>query len=403
MPEHKLQFRELFRLSLRTFKVKPIRAILTVAGMAAGIGAVLFLVSLGYGLQYILIGKLVTTEDSLITMEISYPSESDLVIKNEQLDELRKLPDIAEVSPVSEFPGEIKQEKGNGLLVDTRIVEEGYFRLSGMIPDIGEKISSASRGLVVSEQALVVSNLKVDKTTIGKPLSLKVFYQDNSGAVGEEASSTEALLIRGIIADETLPPLAIILPTSLSKAPPFFRKALVKAKDVDTLEKARDTLINKGFLVSARIDLVNQARKIMNAITIVLGVFGVTALIVSAIGMFNTMIVGFLERIYEVGILKSIGATDKDVRNLFLMESMMMGLFGGLGGVILGFVGGKILNALISFIAVKLGGKAFQLFITPTWFIFLVLGLSIVIGLLSGFWPARRAAKLSPKEAFVKR
>ena len=80
MSEHKLGFRELFKLSLRTFRVKPVRAILTVAGMSVGIGAVIFLVSLGYGLQYILIGKLVTTEDSLITMEISYPSESKLVI-----------------------------------------------------------------------------------------------------------------------------------------------------------------------------------------------------------------------------------------------------------------------------------------------------------------------------------
>lgn len=371
--------------------------------MAAGIGAVLFLVSLGYGLQYILIGKLVTTEDSLITMEVSYPSESNLAITREKLDELAKIPDVAEVSPVSEFPGEMKQEKGTGLLVDARIVEDGYFRLSGIVPDIGEKISATRRGLVVSQQALLASNIKADKETIGKPLALKVFYQDNSAVAGEEAVPTEPLLIRGILTDETIPPLAIILPGSLSKEPPFYRKALVKSSSVDTLEKTRDTLISKGFLVSARIDLVNQARKIMNAITIVLGVFGVTALIVSAIGMFNTMIVGFLERIYEVGILKSIGATDTDVRNLFLMESMMMGLFGGVGGVLLGFVSGKAVNIILSLIAVRLGGKAFELFITPGWFVLLVLGLSVAIGLASGFWPARRAAGLSPKEAFTKK
>src|SRR3989344_6327124 len=104
MSEHKLRLRELFQLSLRNFKVKPVRVILTVAGMSIGIGAVLFLVSLGYGLQYILIGKLVSTEDSLITMEISYPSESNLVIKNTVVDDLRKIPEAIEVSPVYEFP-----------------------------------------------------------------------------------------------------------------------------------------------------------------------------------------------------------------------------------------------------------------------------------------------------------
>ncbi|MDO8552009.1 MAG: ABC transporter permease [bacterium] len=408
--QHRLKLHELFRLSLRTFRVKPTRAILTIAGMAAGIGAVLFLVSLGYGLQFILIGKLVTTEDSLITMEISYPTESNAVIKQQQLDELKKVPDVAEISPVAEFPGEIKDERGSGILVYTRIVEDGYFRLTGTTPDVGGPLSAGSPGLVISQQALIASNLitadstPVLKNLIGKPLSLKVFYQDSSGTnAPDDISATGELPIVGIISDETMPPTVIIMPGVLSKGPQSYSKVLVKAKDIDSVEAVRDKMIGLGFLVSARIDLVNQAKKIMNAITIVLGVFGITALIVSAIGMFNTMIVGFLERIYEVGILKSIGATDSDVRNLFLMEAMMMGLFGGIGGVALGLIGGQLLNVVISTIAVRLGGKAFQLFLTPMWFILLVLGLSILIGLASGFWPARRAAGLSPKEAFTKR
>ena len=110
-----------------------------------------------------------------------------------------------------------------------------------------------------------------------------------------------------------------------------------------------------------------------------------------------------MERIYEVGILKSIGATDGDVRNLFLMESVMMGLLGGVGGIALGVVSGKFLNFALSLLAVRLGGKAFELFLTPWWFILLVIGLSLFIGFISGFWPARRAAALSPKEAFTKR
>src|SRR3990167_11218231 len=151
MPQQsKLKFGELFRLSLRTFRVKPVRAILTVAGMSVGIGAVIFLVSLGYGLQYILIGKLVTTEDSLITMEISYPSESNLVIKNNVLEDLRKIPEVAEASPVYEFPGEINQKGESGLLVDTRIVDPNYFRLAGFAPDIGEQLAVNKRGVIVS-------------------------------------------------------------------------------------------------------------------------------------------------------------------------------------------------------------------------------------------------------------
>jgi putative ABC transport system permease protein len=114
------------------------------------------------------------------------------------------------------------------------------------------------------------------------------------------------------------------------------------------------------------------------------------------------MLVGFLERIYEVGILKSIGATDFDVRNLFLLESSIMGFFGGAGGVLIGFVLGKILNSSLSFFATRFGGDSFDLFVSPLWFIGLIMVFSVIIGLASGWWPAHRAAGLSPKEAFTK-
>jgi ABC-type antimicrobial peptide transport system permease subunit len=157
------------------------------------------------------------------------------------------------------------------------------------------------------------------------------------------------------------------------------------------------------LIISARIDLVNQAQKILNIITIVLGVFGVAALTVSAVGMFNTMIVSFLERTYEVGVMKSLGAMDSDVRNLFLMESAIMGLAGGVSGILLGVAGGQLFNFGLNILAHRLGGESIKLFYTPTWFIVLVLVSSTFIGLFAGFWPARRASGLSPKEAFLRK
>ena len=405
MFNNKLKISELLSLSLRTFRTKPQRAILTILGMSVGIATVLLLVSLGYGLQYILIGKLMTTEDSLITMEVSYPSESNILIKKPLLEELKTYADIAEVSPVAEFPSEISENGGSGLLVDTRIVEPAYFRLSGLLPNIGTLPSEEEQGLIITSQTLIPLNFKVDETSLSRSLGFKVFYQDskNNINVTEEANSIAPIKIKGIITDESMPPMTIIPANLLSKEPLFYSKVLVKAKNVDVLEALRDKLLGEGFLVSARIDLVTQARKITNIITIILGVFGITALVVSAIGMFNTMLVGFLERIYEVGILKSLGATDYDVRNLFLVEASIMGLFGGLGGIIIGIGGGKILNLILSILATNFGGASITLFLVPWWFVFLILAFSMIIGFLSGWWPAHRAAGLSPKEAFTKR
>ena len=83
--KHGLSLTDLFKLSLRVFKTKPLRTFLTILGMSFGISAVLFLVSLGYGLQYTLLGKLVATEDSLITLEAFYPAETELNITYEDL------------------------------------------------------------------------------------------------------------------------------------------------------------------------------------------------------------------------------------------------------------------------------------------------------------------------------
>ena len=402
MSVKQLQFNELIVLSFRSFRTKPQRAFLTIMGMSIGIATVLLLVSLGYGLQYILIGKLMTTEDSLITMEITYPTESNTVIKKSVIDNLKTYPDVADVSPVAEFPGEIGTKDTSGLLVTTRIVEPSYFRLAGLLPNVGTVLGE-DQGVVVSSQTLVALGLPPDQTLLNNVFNLKVFFQAEDLSLAEEAMSSPPVKLKGIITDETMEPTAIIYSNLLSQEPPYYRKALVKAKNVDVLETLRDKLIGDGFLVSARIDLVTQARKITNIITIVLGVFGITALIVSAIGMFNTMLVGFLERIYEVGILKSIGATDSDVRNLFLVEASFMGFLGGVGGVIIGFGVGKLFNFLLSFVATRFGGESFDLFATPFWFVLLIMAFSIVIGFVSGWWPAHRAAGLSPKEAFTKR
>jgi putative ABC transport system permease protein len=403
MKGKKLKFKELFSLALRAFRNKPQRSILTILGMSVGIATVLLLVSLGYGLQYILIGRLMTTEDSLVTMEISYPTESNLFIKNDILDEILKYEEVEKVSPVAEFTGEMRLANNQNLLLVNEIVEQDYFKLSGYLASHGEfPTNEEDGGVVISSQTLIPMGLEDAPSALGKEVGVNVFYQDNLSGDYVETKNKNPLKISAVIEDEAMIPKVILLSRSLLEQPPFYNKALVKAKDTEVLEPLRDKLQNDGFMVSARIDLVTQARKFTNILTIILGVFGITALIVSAIGMFNTMIVGFLERIYEVGILKSIGATDQDVKRLFLVESSIMGLLGGVGGLIIGVGGGQLLNIIISLFSKQYGGESIRLFLTPWWFVGLVLIFSLFIGMFSGWWPARRAGGLSPKEAFTK-
>ncbi|OGE80507.1 MAG: hypothetical protein A2660_00620 [Candidatus Doudnabacteria bacterium RIFCSPHIGHO2_01_FULL_45_18] len=399
--QHNLGFADLIRLSTRIFTVKPTRTLLTILGTSIGIATVVFLISLGYGLQYILLGKLITTQDSLITLQASFPNEANIILTTEQIDKIRLLADVGEAVPLAEFDGEVKVATSTGLTL-IRIVAPEYFRLSGTLTNLGKPFSNETPGVVLTSQALKILGLPPDVTSLTKTVEITVYYTKPDGTVDIVQTTTQPAIV-GIIVDEAEPPIAFISPSIVSIPPPIYKEVYVKAKDLTGVERLRDVLIAEGMLISARIDLVNQAQKILNIITIVLGVFGVAALTVSAVGMFNTMIVSFLERTYEVGVMKSLGAMDSDVRNLFLMESMIMGMAGGVAGIAMGMGGGAIVNFGINILAKRLGGEPVDLFFTPTWFILLVLGSSSIIGLLAGFWPARRASGLSPKEAFLRK
>lgn len=406
MPEerHRLLMSEMLRLSLRNFRVKPVRTALTVLGMSIGFGVVLFLVSLGYGLQYILIGNLVSTQDSLVTMQAAYPSEVNLVFYGDDLQKLASIPNVAEVVGVGQFSGEAQPaDSVSPALVSMDVIEPAYFRLNGTKVTFGKLFSTTTPGVVVTSQTLALMNLPTTTEALGTVLKVQVSYEDDLHGTTTYTNAREPLPVVGIISDDTQAPLIYLYPDELQLPPPFYQSALVKASSVEGVELVRNELINRGLVVNARIDLVRQAQQITNIITIVLGVFGITALVVSAIGMFNTMIVSFMERTYEVGVLKSLGATDTDVRNLFLLESAAMGGMGGLSGVLLGYGVGQGINFGIILLAHHFNSKAFALFITPLWFMGLTVGLSILIGLISGFWPAFRASKLSAKEAFLQR
>ena len=402
---HRLGALDMIKLSVRVFRTKLMRTLLTIFGMSVGIGTVLFLVSLGYGLQYILIGKLVTSEDSLITLEALYPPEISRNLSIADIDDISKIPEVAEVSPIAEFPGELRSGNLPGI-VFMEVVRDNYFRLAGVKPDIGVPFSENKPGIVVSNSTMQLFNASATPASLNKEFSLKITYQSDNGEETDaplEIILPKPLPLLGILTEDSQTPTVFVPVSLVPTPPPFFRRVLVKATNIDTVEALRDKLINKGYYISAKIDLVNQARGVLRAITITLGVFGITALFVAAIGMFNTMIVGFLERIYEVGIMKSLGATDRDIRNLFLMESSMIGFLGGVGGITMGLTLGGIGNFIISTLSQRLGGEAIQLFITPLWFMGLIIGISILIGLVAGFWPARKAATLSPKEAFVRK
>ena len=119
-----------------------------------------------------------------------------------------------------------------------------------------------------------------------------------------------------------------------------------------------------------------------------------SAIVVSAIGIMNTMFTSVRERTKEIGIIKAVGAKNSDITKIFLIESGIIGLVGGIGGVVLGIGMAKLIEIYLQIHPVFY----MEAVVSPTLIIFGLL-FSFLVGCLSGFFPARRAAQLNPVDA----
>jgi putative ABC transport system permease protein len=154
-----------------------------------------------------------------------------------------------------------------------------------------------------------------------------------------------------------------------------------------------------GFSAFSMNDALQGAKRAFIILDIVLSLIGSIALAVSSLGIMNTMVMSILERTREIGIMKAIGGSDGDIRRIFLIEASVIGFFGGLAGVVLGWLVGRIINLGANIYIEQQGGTPGNLFSLPFWLIGGAIGFSIVVSLLAGSYPAGRAARLDPIQA----
>lgn len=392
-----MKYRDLAILSVRSFKTNTSRTVLTVLGLGVGIAAVIFLVSLGYGLQNIILNK-ITTADALLTLDVSSASEL-VVLDKDQVKSINTMTGVAETSPVLDLSGQIvyNNETADSM---SQVIDKPFFRLSGTTLLAGKEFSSSDANeVIVSSASTKIFGFEKPADMIGKKVIINLFIpnEDQSDiSIYTPASDYEVV---GIVDNENTSFVYVPLLTLGDTRLPIYSSLKVKVAGSEQLNSVRDEIIKQGLLASSVSDTIDQTKKIFSIIQIVLGVFGLIALVVSAIGMFNTMTIALLERTKEIGIMRSIGVSNGDVAKLFLMESVIMGFLGGVSGIAIGMICGKIFNMIINLLARNFGGQALNLFYSPLWFVSFVLGFSILTGFLTGLYPARRAAKLNPLDA----
>lgn len=376
---------DILRIASGNLKRNRLRTVLTVSGVVVGVGAIVFLVSLGFGLQKLALEKIVSLE-ALKVITVTSGGKSEVPLDEKMVEKFKKIEGVQDVSPITRSIASFKiGDKETEQVVYG--VKPEYIEMENIKISDGKTLSgTAEKEALLSKE--ILTNLGLDKEDI---LNKEIPYT-YTGSNGKVDGSVR---IAGIFEER-----GVYVPFDIIKSEANdFATIKVKVKDktyVPNVKKAIESMGLNTLVIKDQSRAINQVFYIIN---IVLGGLGMIAFFVAAIGIFNTMTISLLERTHEIGVMKAIGGNSKDIALIFITESALIGLLGGILGLICGWFLGVLLNLMVNFIATESGGETVALFNIPIYFAVLTVFFSFFVSTVAGIWPAKRAAKLNPLEA----
>jgi len=384
----------LYRLSLKNLTNHKLRTYLTFGAIAVGISAIVFLVSFAYGLQS-MVTETVTGGDAFKLIDVGTENSQIIKLEDDSLDKIKAIAGVKEVQTIINAGA---KEVSNGTEIDGAFygTSNQYMDWAGLKIRWGDWFSaSGTREAIVNTG--FVEQMKISpETAIGKELKLDVVIPKEIATEDRFLTKKdEDFKIVGVIRDKNASQVYVkqsdLTPLGAGK----YSQAKVQVTDQNKVLEVRKQIENLGFKTQYVGDTVAQIDQLFRIFKIVLASFGLIALVVATLGMFNTLTISLLERTKEVALMKILGMQRKDIKTLFLTESVLISTSGGVLGIVLGYVSGKIANAILNQIATSSGGDAVKLFVFPFWFIVVVVLFSFGIGFFTGLYPARRAAKVN--------
>jgi putative ABC transport system permease protein len=442
--------RDLFSLVLSNLQRMKGRVIMTALGVVIGTAAVVVLVSLGVGLQRQATQSLgsgfsLTELRVMGAREGSGPplSEADQAaverresrqprLDETTIEEIEALPSVAEVYPLERL-------QAGGELQYGRL--QGYAQIIGVEPEMLEGLEVTSGTITLRRGQLVIGSRVAENfydpdqmpgggMIMGPPGSadrevpnlhrarLELRLRRFSQETGTAASKVARFEVVGVLDpvgwqhDYTAyaPLRDVLMYNSWAQGKrrdpqrDGYQELVVRATSRRETVAAEQAIADMGFMVQSQRQQVEQANQFFRTLQAILGGIGAIALLVAAFGIANTMLMAILERTREIGLMKAIGASNRDVMLVFLAEAGGIGLLGGVGGVLLGLLLNGVLTLVgKSMTAGQATGPGMQpslgITYTPLWLpVFAVLFAGLV-GVISGAYPASRAARLSPIRA----
>ena len=451
-----MKTRDLSELAARNLREAVLRNSLTTLGVAVGVASLVAMLSLGVGLQTLASQRLTRSglfDAVFVTSQRNFrgprrpprpdsaPKQDSRPLDEDTRQQLAKLSNVTEVYPQIRFVTDVryasKTETTSVLgLPDSSRLSGAFDGMTGAYfssPTANEAILQIEFAKVLSDQppSLVGKDLTLryaERTALSKDAESDDSLLDSvmgSGAPGgiSIVPREKSLRIVGVIESDpsagiggfggarvylplkTAEQLHVAQPDDVqaflsgNSAKPSYMALTVRVhspKDVPQVEAAIKQL---GFATFSLLDATKSLRLVFTVFDLFLGLFGSLALTVASLGIINTLVMAILERRREIGILKALGATDRDVRSLFFAEAGAMGLFGGFFGVALGWLIGQALTWGTTIYLHKQNLPGVKISYVPWWLALGAIGFAIIVSLVAGLYPASRAARLNPVEA----
>ncbi len=397
-----MRFTAITRLAWKNLWSHRMRAVLTIGGVSLGIAAIIFLVSLGFGLERLVTSQVADFEAFTI---IDVPSANLKTgkINQEAISRIREIPGIVSIDEVVDLAGRVRLSSQNSTTETVIVgVNPNYFKIAEIAIDQGKFFADTSTDQVVMNEALAgLLGFNNDaKAVIDQKLVVDLIVPEDlrvkDTTEGPLVHANIPVTISGVFKDSKNP--ILYLPLGLAQTYGVVNRSSLKIKvgDRNNVTKIRKQIENIGFSTEYVGDTVEQIAQVFSLFRIVLGGFGFIALLVAALGTFNTLTISLLERIREVGLLKTLGMKQRHIFRLFIVESVTIGFLGGLLGVLVGTTVGTGVNAFLRLLALRAGSDPVIVYYSPAAFVIIVGVTSLLIGFLTGFYPAYRAIKTNP-------
>ncbi|WOP18239.1 ABC transporter permease [Raineyella sp. LH-20] len=402
-------FAETLRTAITAILGRKLRSALTMLGILIGIAAVMLTVGLGQGARAQITGQINALGSNLLIVTpgsgnafagmggLSSGPTTLTLDDAAMLADPAVAPDVQAVAPVLESATSVVAgtEDRTSMVVGTtpdwttvraRTITEGRFFTAD------ENAAQAPVAVIGSTTAKALFG---DGSPIGQTVRVEGATLTVIGVLNTAGSS-----ITGDQDDQVVLPVATFAQRIQGTAGPGVTTIYVSAASQEALSAAyqetlaalhtahRTTTETADFGVAAQQTLVDAVSTATTALTALLGSVAAISLLVGGIGVMNIMLVSVTERTREIGLRKALGATPAVIQRQFLTEASLLGLLGGLAGVLLGVGAAAVLSQFLPFQ------------VTPSWSATLVaLGVSMLIGVVAGVYPAGRAAHLAPIDA----